>query len=72
MKTPKAVLELAAQRANGKCEICGDPPDWRGLAPHHKKHKGMGGSNNPAIHSLDNLIFLCAKCHSAQHGITEK
>ncbi len=61
----KKVLE----RANGHCERCGKLPDWRGLACHHIEHRKMGGSKR--LDTEDNLIALCGKCHSAEHGIKE-
>ena len=74
MKTPSIVFKQAYERADGRCENpdCLKPyGDWRGLAAHHKIHKGMGGSSNPAVHSLENIIILCGKCHAAEHGIKE-
>ncbi len=69
-RTPRVVYEAAAQRASGKCELCGQLPDWRGLQMHHVNKKGMGGTNDPE--RLNKVMALCGKCHSSQHGITEK
>ncbi len=57
------------ERADGCCEECHRPPDFRGLVPHHIKLKGMGGSK--LLDYEDNLIVLCGKCHSARHGLHE-
>lgn len=47
-------------RAEGKpCEMCGAP----GEETHHKVRLADGGG-----YELDNLIFLCRKCHFAQHS----
>ena len=46
------------------CQICGG---IRGLDRHHVMPRRVGGSKNPAIHSEDNLIWLCRSCHSNIH-----
>ena len=51
------------------CMCCGNPPDWRGLQLHHKRHKGMGGTTK--IYELDEVELLCGKCHNEEHGIKE-
>ena len=51
--------------SGGICEICGKPPDWRGLHPHHT---GIGASRKPL--SLEDKM-ACGKCHSALHLIYE-
>ena len=48
------------------CEWCGQPPDWRGMAVHHIKHRSQGGDE-----SDDNLTWVCSRCHSRSHGIGE-
>ena len=47
----------------GYCEECNRTGDWRGLQFSHTKHRGMGGTNNPEIHSAQNVRRLCAVCH---------
>ena len=49
----------------GICEECKNPPDWRGLHPHHT---GIGASRKPL--SLEDKM-ACGKCHSAKHLIKE-
>ncbi len=44
--------KLAFERANYKCEICGEAAE----EIHHK-------DNSKVDHSLDNLQALCCKCH---------
>jgi len=51
---------------DGLCQNCGHRPDFRGLAKHHKIFRSHGGKEG------DNIIWLCSKCHSAEHGIIEK
>ncbi|GAH13105.1 unnamed protein product [marine sediment metagenome] len=50
----------------GLCELCGKPPDWRGLHPHEEPHRSQGGKL-----SLKDSKMLCGKCHSERHGIKE-
>jgi 5-methylcytosine-specific restriction endonuclease McrA len=54
-------------KAQGKCMMCGNPPDFRGLHLHHITHLSQGGKTQQ-----DNLLILCAKCHSLEHGIKER
>jgi 5-methylcytosine-specific restriction endonuclease McrA len=56
-------------RAGGQCERCGDPFDFRGPQFSHITPKGMGGTRSE--YSDDEIEVLCAKCHSAEHGIME-
>ena len=49
------------------CEDCGKAPDFRGLVLHHMTKRSQGGDESDG-----NLKWLCGKCHSAEHGITER
>ena len=65
---------LSGRCFGGTCEEIGCKAprgDFRGLMFHHKKHKGMGGSSNPEVHSSSNVVRICAACHSKAHGIRE-
>ena len=57
-------------RSGNLCEDCRGPGDFRGLALHHKIHKGMGGRKG--LDTVENLVLLCGRCHNAQHGIPEQ
>lgn len=64
--TRNAVIERAA----GVCERCGQA--IRGdYSIHHRKPRGMGGTNDPAANSPANLVLLCGSattpggCHTA-------
>ena len=50
----------------GLCEICGKPPDWRGLHPHEDPPKSHGGKV-----SLKDSKMACGKCHSGEYHIKE-
>src|SRR2546428_9330448 len=39
----------------------------RTLDRHHVRSRGMGGSKDPTIHSEENLITLCRRCHQNIH-----
>jgi len=47
---------------NGRCEKCGERPDWRGLSVHEKKFRSHGGKL-----SLANSQMLCGDCHDKKH-----
>jgi 5-methylcytosine-specific restriction endonuclease McrA len=64
-----AQRERLFARCRGRCEVCHNPPDWRGLAVHHRKPKGMGGTVKQ--YEDGDLTVLCGRCHSAAHGVRE-
>jgi len=64
IEAEKPIRELLVERANGKCEKCGNPPDWTGLHPHEKIFRSRGGKL-----TLWNSIMLCGDCHDEKHGI---
>lgn len=47
---------IKIKQCQGKCEIC----NKKGLQVHHR-------DENKQNHSLNNLIFLCIKCHKRLH-----
>ena len=55
--------------ADGRCQNpeCRKLPDFRGLAKHHVKWRSLGGSDDK-----NNILWLCGKCHDAEHGIEDK
>jgi len=50
----------------GKCAKCKQKPDWRGLQLSHAIPLARGGKTDAG-----NCQLLCARCHSARHGIIE-
>ena len=58
--------EFSGLCIGGKCELCHEQPDFRGLRPHEQLFRSKGG-----VLSLDNSIMLCGRCHSLKHGIHE-
>jgi len=57
-----ALRQLVLERANGKCEKCGNPAQ----AVHHKKYP-----NDLHNDCTDNLIAVCNKCHKEIHHIKD-
>ena len=55
------------RKSGGRCNSCGELPDWRGLSKHEKVKRSQGGD------PLDpqNCEMLCGRCHSKEHGIKE-
>lgn len=67
-KQAKRKRELAKIKPpnDGRCQDCRNLPDWRGLAKHHIIFLSQGGKDN-----LDNIEWLCGKCHHLRHHIIE-
>lgn len=55
------------KKQNGKCARCGGTCDWRGWQKHEIIFRSQGGDATDE----DNCELICAKCHSAKHGINE-
>jgi len=55
----RATRRLVLQRDNNRCTLCGSTSD---LEVHHIVPRSEGGTNDP-----DNLVTLCAICHSDSH-----
>lgn len=60
-------------RAQQRCEICGTVLDVTTATIHHRQPRSMGGTSNPDVHRLDNLMLLCGGrlggvvgCHGLQ------
>lgn len=59
----------------GRCEDCGQRPDWRGLQIAHTPPKGMGGTTR--AYSADptaqyRIRAVCGRCHGANdHHLSE-
>lgn len=52
----------------GLCVRCGTPDN---LTTHHRKPRGMGGTKDPAINDLANLLTLCGSGTTGCHGWVE-
>jgi hypothetical protein len=80
-KTSKAVYQEVCTRSGGSwidgrcvggfCEDCNNRHiDWRGLQFSHTRHRGMGGTTNPEVHSARNVKRRCGHCHDLLDGRT--
>lgn len=70
-------LEVLA-RDEGRCVRCGahvaDPLDgtpWAQWSIQHRKPRGAGGTKDPAINAIENLIVLCGDGVRGCHGWVE-
>jgi 5-methylcytosine-specific restriction protein A len=54
-------------RFGGRCARCGQP----GESIQHRKPRGAGGTKNPAINALSNLIWVCGDGVRGCHGHME-
>lgn len=50
-------------RCKGECELCASVVTEDSGHMHEQKHRGKGGEI-----SLANSVFICPKCHAAQHA----
>jgi 5-methylcytosine-specific restriction protein A len=55
-----AVRTTIRQRADGYCEVCGRA---RGAEAHHRRPRGMGGTNREDTNTASAGLFLCRDCH---------
>lgn len=67
IKKERELKQKLLKRCGGRCENCGNLPDFRGLSKHEKKFRSKGGD------PLDenNTILVCGKCHAKFHRIKE-
>lgn len=61
---PADVRVVVRARAGRKCECCGVVAL---CILHHRRPKGMGGSNATDRHSPQNLVSICHSCHDYIH-----
>lgn len=67
------VAELAKRRAEGICQLCGQPAPFKDkmgepyLEPHHIVWLSQGGEDN-----IENTVALCPNCHTKMHKLNFK
>tara|TARA_Y100000034_G_scaffold102445_1_gene127308 strand:- start:333 stop:587 length:255 start_codon:yes stop_codon:yes gene_type:complete len=54
-------------KTRGLCEICHQPPDFRGLSKHEIVSRARGGSPVDEL----NCLLVCGKDHAKLHNINE-
>ena len=63
---PPHVKEIVDLRANGFCEFCCRPIGEIGwFSRQHRIPRGAGGSRDPKVNSVSNLIVLCGSATSS-------
>lgn len=65
---PAATVRLVRDRDGNACARCGRPD---GLTTHHRRARGMGGSQWPGINLPANLLTLCGSGTTGCHGWVE-
>ena len=79
VRTPPEVYQEVCLRSGGEwidgrcggglCEECRSSGDWRGLQfAHWFKHRKMGGTRDPSVHSAENVRRVCARDHDKKDG----
>lgn len=58
---PATVRTMVRQRAGDLCEKCGIR---RGVQVHHRRPRGMGGSQAVDTNIASNALLLCGECHA--------
>jgi 5-methylcytosine-specific restriction enzyme A len=58
----KATREAVIARANGKCELCGQRLEVGHF--HHRRPRGMGGTNRSDSAMAANCLLVHPRCHS--------
>lgn len=61
----------AIKRANGLCEVCKAQGRVRAGNEVHHIVKVISGNNN-THYDLDNLIYVCTRCHRSIEGMNDK
>jgi 5-methylcytosine-specific restriction endonuclease McrA len=67
LRKEQALKQELASKGGGLCQLCGHPPDFRGLSKHEIVFRSHGGDPT----DITNVQLICGKCHSLAHGITE-
>ena len=67
VKEEQKLKKELVEKCGGLCELCHQPPDFRGLQKHEIIFRSHGGNSL----DRDNVLLLCAKCHSMKHGVRE-
>lgn len=68
---PKQVRAAVYERDQSRCLRCGDHVGSSDRSIHHRKPRQMGGTSDPRIHALSNLVLLCGTGTTGCHGWIE-
>jgi hypothetical protein len=66
------LTQLLLQRSGRRCEICGVrfEPGRHEENRHHRRGRGKGGTDDPAINGLANLLLICAGRNARLGGVS--
>lgn len=70
-RTTAAIREALLERDAWLCVRCGVPVRGRVWSPQHRRPAGSGGSSDPELSSLWNLLTLCGSPTTGCHGWVE-
>ena len=59
---PLKVRALVIERAQGRCELCGEAKP--GMQCHHRRPRQMGGSRRDDTNVASNALYCCSEDHS--------
>lgn len=65
----RAVRALVRKRDLETCVVCGVIVAGRPSNVHHRRNRGIGGSSDPRINAVENLITACGTPTTGCHGI---
>lgn len=60
---PADVVELILCRSGGNCEILATGCQLLAAEIHHRRARGMGGTNRPETNAASNGLAVCRRCH---------
>lgn len=66
-----AVRSMLLLRNGGRCEVTGVPLRSGQWSVHHRRARGMGGTDRPDVHSLANLLAVTGDGTRGVHGWIE-
>lgn len=58
------IREQLFERSDGRCEVSGWALDFDTFDVHHRRNRGMGGTDRPDVHDADNLLALNPVVHN--------
>lgn len=64
-----AVRQAVRDRDMDTCVVCGVVVTGRPASIHHRRNRGMGGSSDPRINDVTNLVVVCGDGTSGCHGM---
>lgn len=68
----EVITQMLLTRSGGRCEVCGKPfrPGVSEPNRHHRRSRGKGGTDDPAINGLANLLLVGAGPNARLGGVS--